>query len=220
MSFIALVDCNNFFVSCERLFNPKLHKKAVVVLSSNDGCIISRSQEAKALGIPMGAPFFQWEDFMKKQQVVCFSANFALYGDLSERVMSALAELNSEMEIYSVDEAFLSLHSQNPLEDCQKIKEKIRQWTGIPVSIGIASTKTLAKVANHHAKKRSGLFGLLSLEEEENILRDLDVEEVWGIGSRLSEALKRRGIRTALALKNQDDLWIRKHFSVVMLRTV
>jgi DNA polymerase V len=153
MPFIALVDCNNFFVSCERLFNPQLLRRPVVVLSSNDGCIIARSQESKELGIPMGAPYFQWADFLKARDVVVCSSNFSLYSDLSYRVMQTLRHCNPEIEIYSIDEAFLRISERDPLAHSHSIRQTVFQWTGIPISIGIAETKTLAKIANQMAKK-------------------------------------------------------------------
>lgn len=223
MSFIALVDCNNFFVSCERVFNPKLNKRAVVVLSSNDGCIVARSQEAKALGIPMGAPYFQWADLMRVHDVIVLSSNFSLYGDMSQRVMTTLAHFNPDLEIYSIDEAFL--HLQN-VEDSEKfsrfIRKKVLQWTGMPVSIGIASTKTLAKVANSQAKRKAELKGVCkpTQVQMDAILNALPVGEVWGIGSRLSSHLKKKGIHTVSQLCAQDDLWVRKELSVHGLRTV
>ncbi len=223
MSSIALVDCNNFFVSCERVFNPKLRGRPVVVLSSNDGCIIARSNEAKKLGIPMGAPHFQWADFLRAHDVHTCSSNFALYGDLSHRVMRTLEYFNPDLEIYSVDEAFLWVGDlADPVTHCRHIREKVLQWTGIPVSIGIASTKTLAKVANHKVKKTAALKGvyLPSKSELDTILDSLPVEEIWGIGRRLTEFLAKRGIFTAAQLRDQKDAWVRKNLSVVGLRTV
>jgi len=223
MPSIALVDCNNFFVSCERVFNPKLHKKAVVVLSNNDGCIVSRSQEAKDLGIPMGGPYFQWADFMQRHAVTCLSANFALYSDLSHRVMQTLIHFNPDLEIYSIDEAFLQLNDiKDVKEHCFRIREKVMQWVGIPVSIGIASTKTLAKVANSRAKKRSALKGVCmpTWEEMQEILKVLPVQEVWGIGRRLAKMLSSYGIHTAAQLCAKDDTWIQKQMTVTGLRLV
>ena len=221
MSCIALVDCNNFFVSCETVFNPKLRGRPVVVLSNNDGCIIARSQEAKALGIPMGAPIFKWRDFLERQRVTVLSSNFALYGDLSHRVMEILSYFNPNLEIYSVDEAFLALDGiADPEAHCRHIREKILQWTGIPVSIGIAPSKTLAKVANYKAKRDPALQGVYAPTNFMPILKEFPIEEVWGIGGRLSLSLQRRGIYTVADLIAKDDLWIRKHLSVVGLRTV
>jgi DNA polymerase V len=221
MSFIALVDCNNFFVSCERLFNPKLIRRPVAVLSCNDGCIVARSQEVKAMGIPMGAPYFQWADFLKAHGAVVCSSNFALYADISHRVMQTLSHFNPELEIYSIDEAFLLLEGiKDPLEHGRMIRAKVLQWTGIPVSIGIASTKTLAKVAGDIAKKhREGLY-FPSQKELEAILAKLEVEEIWGIGHRLAHFLAKRGIFTAAQLRDQPDMWIKNNLTVVGLRTV
>lgn len=222
MSFIALVDCNNFFVSCERLFNPKLHGKPVVVLSNNDGCIVARSQEAKALGIPMGAPHFQWKDFFERQGVIVLSSNFSLYGDISHRVMQTLAHFNPELEIYSVDEAFLQLTDKEPLEHCRLIRQKVLQWTGIPVSIGIARTKTRAKLANHLAKKTPSLEGVCFPSEEElsALYQNLPVEEIWGIGRRLAEYLRTKGVYSISQLCAKPDQWLRRHLTVIGQRTV
>jgi DNA polymerase V len=223
MSFIALVDCNNFFVSCERVFNPKLIKRPVAVLSCNDGCIIARSEEVKAWGIPMGAPYFQWADFLKAKGATIRSSNFALYADLSHRVMQTLSHFNPDLEIYSIDEAFLRIEGEkDPLSHGRLLREKVLQWTGIPVSIGIASTKTLAKVANHAAKKNKILQGVYfpSKQEMDLLLQKLEVREIWGIGSRLSQFLAKRGIFTAAQLREQSDLWIKTHLTVVGLRTV
>lgn len=223
MSSIALVDCNNFFVSCERLFNPKLMGRPVVVLSGNDGCIIARSQEVKNLRVPMGAPYFQWADFLKKHEAAVCSSNFPLYGDLSNRVMQTLSYFNPDLEIYSIDEAFLHIEKGvDPLVHCLHIRHKVLQWTGIPVSIGIASTKTLAKVANQTAKKNPSFNGVYipTSKELEAILYGLAVGDVWGIGRRLSSFLAKRGIHTAAQLCAQSDIWIKQHLSVVGLRTV
>jgi len=223
MSFIALVDCNNFFVSCERLFHPQWIKRPVVILSCNDGCIVSRSQEIKAWGVPMGAPYFEWADFLKARDAVVCSSNFALYADISHRVMQTLNHFNPDMEMYSIDEAFLLIEGiQDPLQHCRHIRQKVLQWTSIPVSIGIASTKTLAKVANRAAKKSPAYKGVCfpSKEEMDAVLEKLEVNEIWGIGSRLFHFLAKHGIFTAAQLRNQSDLWIKQHLSVVGLRTV
>lgn len=220
MSFIALVDCNNFFVSCERVFNPGLCGKPVVVLSNNDGCIVARSQEARKLGVPMGAPHYQWVDFFKRQGVIALSSNFSLYSDLSERVMQTLRQFSPDLEIYSVDEAFLIVDEKEAVAWCQKLRETIRQWTGIPVSIGIAPTKTLAKVASKQAKKtEEGVFGIFSEEVREALLQQLPAREIWGIGRRMSLSLEKKGIRTAGQFKDKEDLWIRRNFSVMGLKT-
>ncbi len=223
MSYIALVDCNNFFVSCERVFNPKLRNVPVVVLSNNDGCIIARSSEAKALGIPMGAPFFQWKEFLERHQVYVFSSNFTFYGDMSHRVMQTLSLLNPDMEIYSIDEAFLFLKTTgDPVEFCHQIRDAVLQWTGIPISIGIAPTKTLAKIANKDAKKNHSLKGVSLLVDPvaiEQRLKILPVEEIWGVGRRLSIRLAKQGIYSAYELKEQQDSYLRSLLSVTGLRT-
>ncbi len=221
----ALVDCNNFYVSCERVFAPHLEGKPVVVLSNNDGCIVARSNEAKALGIKMGEPAFKRMAFLEKHNVAVFSSNYPLYGDMSERVMRVLAELVPEIEIYSIDEAFLDLRAyQHPIglaRIAQRIKSTVKQWTGIPVSVGIAPTKTLAKIANHLAKKTPGKNGIYVLSGEAEInrtLRDLPVEEIWGIGRQYQQFLNQHGITTAWQLRNAPDAWIKKHLTVVGLR--
>lgn len=195
-----------------------------MVLSNNDGCIVARSQEAKALGIPMGAPLFQWADFMKNKEVVVCSSNFSLYGDLSYRVMHSLELLNSDVDVYSIDEAFLSLDGiRDPLAHACIIRKTILQWTGIPISIGIAPTKTLAKVANEKAKRTSTYEGICELTKSADIektLASLPVGEVWGIGRRMSRSLAKKGIFTAGQLIQQEDTWIKQVFSVVGLRTV
>ncbi len=212
-----LIDCNQFFVSCEQLFNPHLIGQPVVVLSGNDGCVVSRSKEAKALGIPMGAPAYQFAELFKQKNVHVFSSNFALYADMSHRVMQVLRTLSPDVEEYSIDEAFLL----GQAEDAPKIKETVLQWTGIPVSIGIGPTKTLAKVANDLAKKIPS--GILELSDEAVIdahLRKIPPSDIWGVGSRIDAKLKEEGIRTALQLKNTSDIWLRKRFSVILVRTV
>jgi DNA polymerase V len=219
---IALVDCNNFYVSCERVFNPKMINKPVVVLSNNDGCIIARSKEVKKLGIPMGVPLFQNEPLLKKHGVLSCSSNYTLYGDMSQRVMQTLKLFTSDIQIYSIDEAFLYLDANRAEGLCFQAKQTVLQHTGIPVSIGIAQTKTLAKIANHTAKKdptKEGVFLMADASIQEAILRDLLVEDVWGIGRQISQFLYNQGIKTAWQLRNADDVWIRKNLSVVILRT-
>ncbi|NGX45187.1 MAG: DNA polymerase IV 1 [Chlamydiae bacterium] len=212
-----LVDCNSFYVSCERVFDPKLAKRAVVVLSNNDGCVIARSKEAKALGIPMGAPAYQYAPLFKAKGVEVFSSNYTLYGDMSHRVMQVLAQFSPDMEEYSIDEAFLFIETIDPVEFGREIKERVFQWTGIPVSVGIAKTKTLAKVANHHAKGRTGVC-LLDRDVEAH-LSQLPVEKVWGVGRRLAERLAAHGIRTAAQFCQKEPSWIRKQFSVTLEKT-
>ncbi len=219
MSSIALVDCDNFYASCERIFNPELRGQPLVILSNNDGCIVARSSEAKALGIPMGAPYFQWADFIRGRGVAVRSSNYALYGDLSHRVMRTLERFNPEMEIYSIDEAFLQVGDlKDPAGHCRRMREKVLQWTGIPVSIGIAPTKTLAKVATRIAKKRKESVYLP--EDFGPILEELPVGEIWGVGRRLAQFLAKRGIHTAAQLRDKEDGWVQKNLTVVGLRLV
>lgn len=222
----ALVDCNNFYVSCERLFRPALNGQPVVVLSNNDGCVIARSNEAKALGIPMGEPYFKIRALARRQNVHVFSSNYGLYGDLSSRVMAVLQQMEAEMEIYSIDEAFLSLPvagNWNRLSYAAELREKIRRYVGIPVSIGIGPTKTLAKIAARVAKKEvrhQGIFDLGDGAQTDGVLRQTGVNDVWGIGSRSTEKLGRAGIRNALELKNADAAWIRRQLTVAGARIV
>jgi DNA polymerase V len=219
LSQIVLVDCNNFFVSCEKMFNPKLEGKAVVVLSNNDGIVIARSKEAKALGIPMGAAAFQYEELFRKYGVHVLSSNFSLYGDMSRRVMATLRTVCPHMEIYSVDEAFLFFDSVD-VAYAREIKNKVFAWTGIPVSIGIAKTKTLSKAANYFAKKYDKFAGVVFLEEEKRkaFLEKMPVEEIWGIGSKLAERCKKMKSFTAWDFANMPDGVLKKEFSVVGLR--
>ena len=217
-----LIDCNQFYVSCEQLFNPSLRNHPVVVLSNNDGCVVSRSREAKALNIPMGAPAYQYRDLFKRENVHVCSSNYTLYGDLSQRVMRVLSQFSEEMEEYSIDEAFLLIETSDPLSLAHEIRQRVLQWTGIPVSIGIGPTKTLAKVANDIAKKNSltkGITGLYKKEEIDSILEKLAPEEIWGIGPRLSRALQKEGVFNAKTFKDLPDHWISQRFSVVLLRT-
>lgn len=213
----VLVDCNNFFVSCERVFNPALEKRPVVVLSNNDGCVISRSQEAKKLGIKMGAPLFEIAAFCKRNQVAVYSSNFSLYGNLSQRVMAVLTQMAPEIEIYSIDEAFLKFTGEEELIPyCKKVRSLIDQWTGIPTSIGIAPTKTLAKVAGDIAKKsREGVYELSSIRDQETVLKQLPVEEIWGVGRGLKTQLNAIQIYTAWELRAADPTLIRKKLGVV-----
>ena len=221
----ALVDCNNFYASCERVFNPKLDKKPIVILSNNDGCVISRSNEAKALGIPMGAPAFKYDPLFKRNKVHVFSSNFPLYGDMSSRVMNILSSYTPDIEIYSIDEAFLELkgfENYNLEEHGKKIRKTILKWTGIPVSIGFAPTKALAKVANRISKKfdkkTKGVYVISSKEEREKALKWLKIEDVWGIGYKHSERLKNHNINKAYDFIKLPDDWVRKQMSVVGLR--
>ncbi|MFC1538686.1 Y-family DNA polymerase [Candidatus Latescibacterota bacterium] len=223
---VALIDCNNFYVSCERVFNPGLAQKPVVVLSNNDGCIVSRSNEAKALGIKMGVPAFKIDRLIRRENVAVCSSNYALYGDMSQRVMNTLSHFTPEIEVYSIDEAFLSFSgfARNGLTEYgHKIKDIVRQWTGIPVSIGIAETKTLAKIANRIAKrslKVNGVFDLTGSRYREKALSMTGAANVWGVGRRYAKFLLKHGIETALDLCNAEDSWVKKHMSVVGLRMV
>jgi DNA polymerase V len=218
----ALIDCNNFFVSCERAFNPRLIKKPVVVLSNNDGCVIARSEEAKSLDIPMACPFYKIKNLCVNEGVAVFSSNFELYGDMSNRIMRILSDLCPEMEVYSIDEAFLKLDSLylTKVETFLKIiKERIPQWTGIPVSIGVGPTKTLAKVATEIAKKQGGLM-ILTKKNTPDILEGFPVENIWGIGRRGHAKLKSMGITKASQLREMDITFARKCFSVVGERII
>ena len=220
---IALVDCNSFYVSCERLFNPSIDKKPVVVLSSNDGCVISRSTEAKVLGIKMGEPYFKVKKIVKENNVKIFSTNFPLYGDISRRVMKTLRQFAPQMEIYSIDEAFLDLSSikdQDLLEHGYEIRKTILKWTGIPTSIGIAKTKTLSKTANYIAKKeKSGVIDLVNSKQIDEILSRVKINDVWGVGHQLTKFYIKNGINTACDLKNMHNGWIKKNTSVFGSRT-
>ncbi|NLQ19059.1 translesion error-prone DNA polymerase V subunit UmuC [Marinomonas sp. M1K-6] len=223
----ALVDCNNFYASCEKLFRPDLKHTPVVVLSNNDGCIVARSKEAKALGIKMGVPLFQIQDEIKEHGIVCFSSNYALYADLSNRVMTILEEEAPRLEVYSIDEAFMDLTGVNNVMDLlafgQQVKAKVDQWTGITVGVGIAPTKTLAKLANHAAKKypaTGSVVDLMDPDRQKRLLALVDVSDVWGVGRRTTAKLKTRGIHTALDLANADPKSIRSEFSVVLERTI
>ncbi len=220
---IALIDCNSFYVSCERLFNPKIRKKPVVVLSNNDGCIISRSTEAKALGIKMGEPYFKAKDIIIKNKVEVFSSNYSLYGDLSRRVMRTLKRFNSAIEVYSIDEAFLDLSnfSDDEVEKVgREIRETVLRWTGIPTSIGIAKTKTLSKIANHIAKKKkSGVTSLIGIENIDPILEKVEINDVWGVGRQLTKFYHKNGIYNAKQLKNKSNTWIKKNSNVLGSRT-
>ena len=220
---IALVDCNSFYVSCERLFNPRIRKKPVVVLSNNDGCIISRSNEAKALGIKMGEPYFKARDIILKNKVEVFSSNYSLYGDLSRRVMRTLKRFNSDIEVYSIDEAFMDLsnYTDTEVESVgREIRQTVLKWTGIPTSIGIAKTKTFSKVANHIAKKKqSGVTSLIGIENLDPILEKVEINDVWGVGRQLTKFYQKNGIYNAKQLKNKSNTWIKKSSNVLSSRT-
>jgi DNA polymerase V len=228
MKSIAIIDVNNFYVSCERVFNPKLENKPVVVLSNNDGCAISRSNEAKTLGIKMGTPWFKLKEFAKQENVTALSSNYTLYLDMSHRVMTLLSKFSPEQEIYSIDESFLDLttfKSKDLIKYSQQIKTKIKQWTGLPVSIGIGSTKTLSKLANHIAKKNSSFKGVCNLnvmdqDTLETWMSHIPVNEVWGVGRSLAPKLNQLGIISVLDLKLADPDYIRQQFSIVLEKTV
>lgn len=222
----ALVDCNNFYASCERVFQPKLNGKPVAILSNNDGCVISRSNEAKAVGIPMGAPAFQIKDLIKEKEVAVFSSNYPLYGDLSNRVMKILNQFTPNIEIYSIDEAFLNFDGL-PIEDYHsyglQMKTRVQKWVGIPVSIGFAETKALSKVANKIAKKfqdrTQGVYVIDSEEKRIKALKWTKIEDVWGIGYRTTKKAKARNIQTALDfIQPQHEAWIKKEMGVIGLR--
>ena len=219
---VALIDCNSFYVSCERLFKPKINKKPTVVLSNNDGCVISRSTEAKRLGIKMGEPYFKVKELVRKNNVNIFSSNYALYGDISRRVMKTLKSFSDKIEIYSIDEAFVDLShiKDKGVENYGKeIKERILKWTGIPTSVGIANTKTLSKVANHIAKKNK--TGVIYLDENiDNHLKKFHISDIWGVGKQLSKLYIKNGIDTAYKLKNISNTWVKKSTNVLGAKTV
>ncbi len=221
---IALLDCNNFYASCERVFDATVKKKPVVVLSNNDGCIIARSEEAKKIGITMGAPLFKVESLLDENDAEIFSSNYALYGDMSGRVMNLLHNFTPEIEIYSIDEAFLSLEPRkNSLNRLAlTIREKMYKWTGIPVSIGIAETKVLAKIANKRAKKdelqENGVLNLYRSSKTESILRETPVSEIWGIGYHSALKLKANNISNGWQLRETDNRFIRRLLTVAGAR--
>jgi len=224
---IAIVDCNNFYVSCERVFQPRIEKLPVVILSNNDGCAVARSDEAKAIGIKMGQPYFQFKHLEKKYNIQVFSSNYALYGDMSARMAVILEQFSDNIEIYSIDEAFLNLTEFKHLslaEYGKEICDTIKQQIGLPVSVGISTTKTLAKLANYYVKKNKqsskGVFDLTSENTQNWLLPQIGIENIWGIGSRWAAKLKAYDIETAQDLKQANKTWVRKQFSVVMLRTV
>ncbi|MBA72952.1 MAG: hypothetical protein CMO73_09795 [Verrucomicrobiales bacterium] len=216
---IALADCNNFYVSCERVFQPWLNERPVIVLSNNDGCAIARSNEAKRLGIKMGAPYHQIKDLCQKNRVSVFSSNYELYGDMSRRVVSILMRFAPEYEVYSIDESFLSLEQiHDPVRTAKEMRETVLKWTGIPISIGIGPTKTLAKMANRMAKEQDA--GYLMLKESENsLISSIRVSDVWGIGRKIEERLKKLKILTAMDLINAPAPAIRKAGGVQLERT-
>lgn len=217
----GLVDCNNFFASCERVFRPDLNGKPIVVLSNNDGCVIARSNEAKALGIPMGAPAYKFKSIFQLNNVNVFSCNFPLYGDMSSRVMNILSSYAPEIEIYSIDEAFLDFRGCdiNLQEIGENIHKQVFKWTGIPVSVGFAQTKALAKIANRIAKKypqrTKGVYIIDSDEKRIKALKWLKIEDVWGIGRKYSKRLLSLGVKTAFDFIDFDSKWVKKNMGVV-----
>ena len=216
----ALIDCNNFYASCERVFRPHLEDKPIIVLSNNDGCVIARSEEAKALGVEMGAAYFEIEAMVNLYGIQVFSSNFALYGDLSRRVMTIIEQMAPEIENYSIDESFIQLP---PVDDAKvfghQLRDYVKQCTGIPVSVGIAPSKTLAKLASSYAKRRSGVF-CIDDSNRNKLLESHEIQKLWGIGSRHAAKLNRHGIMNALHLSKADHDWIMRNFPVTVLRTV
>ena len=221
----ALVDCNNFFVSCERAFQPELEGRPVVVLSNNDGCVVARSNESKAMGIKMGTPFFKVKYLVDQGKLVVRSSNYTLYGDLSARVMSLLSEVAPKLEVYSIDEAFMNMDGirEEYLPGiCRDLIKRIRRWTGIPVSIGIAPTKTLGKVANHFAKKYKGYKGVCVIDTDEKMRKALSltpIDDVWGVGWRGAPKLQAAGVKTALDFVSRPVEWVRDRMGVIGVRT-
>tara|TARA_B100001146_G_scaffold137980_1_gene120988 strand:- start:2770 stop:4026 length:1257 start_codon:yes stop_codon:yes gene_type:complete len=218
---IALADCNNFYASCERVFNPGLKTKPIVVLSNNDGCIIARSNEAKVLGIKMGVPVFQVRDIIDNNNVYVFSTNFALYGDMSSRVMSLLSDISPEIEIYSIDEAFMNFTGvKDSVHLASRIKSVVTKSTGIPISIGIAATKTLSKVANYFAKKQTanGVYALTEQQQIVQALKELPVSKLWGVGSRHLRMLNSYGINTAYDFIQLNEEWVLEKMTIMGLR--
>ena len=220
---IGLVDCNNFYASCERVFDPSLIGRPVVVLSNNDGCVVARSNEAKALGIANGTPLFKIKELVAAEGVVVCSSNYPLYGDLSRRVMSVVRELVSSIEVYSIDECFIRFAPGGDYEaQGRAIRAAVLRGVGIPVSVGIAPTKTLAKIANHIAKKQPGYGGVCRLEGEEERRRAVEhhpIDDVWGIGRRYTAKLLEAGVRTAGDFTKRDPKWVKNHFTILGLDT-
>ncbi len=223
---IAICDVNNFYASCERAFNPAIWHKPVIVLSNNDGCAVARSNQVKKLGIKTGDPVFKIKHLIAKHKIQVFSSNYVLYGDMSHRVDDIIAQYSDQVENYSIDESFLKFDGFEHLDltrHCQKMVGRIWQWLSLPVCVGLASTKTLAKVAGYYAKKMKIEGGVLELATESRIekaLRNLPVEKIWGVGGRTKEHLNSMGIYSALQLRNTDPKFMRKRFSVVMERTI
>lgn len=227
----ALVDVNNFYASCEQLWEPKLRNRPVVVLSNNDGCVVARSKEAKAIGVPMGAPWFKLSDLARQHRIIALSSNYELYADMSNRVVEVLRDFTPDLEVYSIDESFLSLEGLQVLSRGdlvtygQQIRQRIAQWVGLPVCVGIGATKTLAKFANHLAKKNACFqgvcdFTVLTQADQERWMAGNEVGEVWGVGRRISKRLSIMGINTVLDLKRSEPEHIRRAFNVVLQKTV
>ena len=219
----ALADCNNFYASCERVFEPHLEKKPVVVLSNNDGCIIARSQEAKDVGFKMGEPIFKCRDRVKQHNVIVRSSNFSLYGDMSRRVMQTIRLFSPDVEVYSIDEAFIKLDGligRDSEQEMRRMRSTVLQWTGIPISIGIGKTKTLAKLANHYAKGNLEVDGVAKIPQNpDEMLRKVEVGDIWGIGKRWSEKLRNIGVKTALDLSQMEPAVIKKTFNIIAMKT-
>ena len=221
----ALADCNNFYASCERVFEPRLEQKPVVVLSNNDGCIIARSQEAKDIGFKMGEPIFKCRDLVKQHRVVVRSSNFALYGDISRRVMQTIRLFSPDVEVYSIDEAFIKLdglrgRGRNFEQEMRRMRAAVLQWTGIPISIGIGKTKTLAKLANHCAKRTPEMNGVAQIPQNpEKMLLAVEVGDIWGIGRQWSKKFRNIGVNTAFDLVQMEPAVIRKTFNIVAMKT-
>lgn len=220
MKYIGLIDCNNFFASCERLFRPDLSTHPIVILSGNDGCIVSRSNEAKELGIPMGEPYFKAREVIEKNKVAVFSGNFPLYSDISSRVTRVIKSYALELEKYSIDESFITITANNPAEAlnlAEEIRDDVFKKIGVPVSVGFSSTKVLAKLATAKAKKSGGAF-LIDETNRVDILTDTSTGAVWGIGRAIFEKMQQRNVLTALTLTEQNDIWIRKQFGLPLLK--
>lgn len=228
MRAIALVDVNNFYVSCERVFNPNMEGRPLVVLSNNDGCAVARSNEVKALGVKMGTPWFQMQDLARTHGITAYSSNYTLYADMSNRVMAILSEFSPQQEIYSIDECFLELsglRAHTLADHGQAIRQRVRQWTGLPVCVGIGATKTLAKLANHIAKKHPQFnsvcdLNAMSAEQHAQWFSRIDVGEIWGVGPRTAPKLNAIGIHSVLNLRQADPAMLRARFSVLMEKTV
>ena len=221
----ALIDCNNFYASCERVFQPHLNEKPIVILSNNDGCVIARSNEAKALGIPMGAPAFKFKEVFQKNKVEIFSSNFTLYGDMSNRVMSIISRFVPDVEIYSIDEAFLRFNGFTEDEADKKCKEIISavwKWTGIPVSIGLAPTKSLAKIANRIAKKSpditKGFYSINNNKKRLEALGKISTGDIWGIGLQNEKKLSNINVKSGIDFINLPDQWVKKNMSIIGLK--